>query len=125
MTRTRDSLRTALAALAAFVAAVAVASAAHPGDHHTAAAHPSPPARAALVSSAPAAGRATVVAGARVVVRVRATGAFEAQALVLRLAAEGYRVVAAEGLAARAAVAQARAAGAFPATRFVAVSPRP
>jgi hypothetical protein len=125
MTCARHSLRAALAAIAAFAAVVAVASAAHPGGPDAGSADPSRPARAALVSSAPAAGVVTEVAGAPVVVRRRATGAFEAQALVLRLAAEGYPVVAAEGLAARAAVAQARAAGAFPATRFVSVSPRP
>ena len=126
------------ATLAAFAALVAVAVARSPSADRAAGAAP---ARAALVSSAPgsaavyaaaggseavgaAAGPVRRVAGAAVVARLQATGGFEAQAEVLRLAAQGYAVVAGEGPAARAAVAQARAAGAFPATRFVAVSPR-
>jgi hypothetical protein len=115
-------LRGLLAMLAAFAALVAVAVAQGPT---TDASRPGAPAGAALVLSGPAAGAMREAAGAPVVVRRRATGAFDAQAEVLRLAAQGYAVVAGEGPAARAAVAQARAAGAFPATRFVAVSPRP
>jgi hypothetical protein len=115
-------LRAATATLAAFAALVAVAVARSPAPDPA----PGPSsARAALVTSGPAAGDATRAGGAAVVARRRATGGFEAQAQVLQLAAQGYAVVAGEGPAARAAVAQARAAGAFPATRFVAVSPGP
>jgi hypothetical protein len=113
-------LRAAAATLAAFAALVAVAVARSP-----AAGQPAGPssARAALVTSGPAARAVPRAGGARVVARRHAMGGFEAQAEVLQLAAQGYAVVAGEGPAARAAVAQARAAGAFPATRFVAVSP--
>lgn len=122
MTLSHRRLRAALATLTAFAALVAVAVASGP----TVATPPGPaPARAALVTSTPAAGAVRLVAGVPVAARRHATGPFEAQAEVLRLAAQGYSVVAGEGPAARAAVAQARAAGAFPATCFVAVSPRP
>ena len=115
-------LRAPAATLAAFAAVVAVATAAGPASDQAA---PATPARAAVVSSGPATGAPTAVAGARVVQRLRADGPLEAQAAVLQLAARGYAVVAGDGPAARAAVAQARAAGAFPATRFASVSPRP
>ena len=122
MTSFPRHLRAALATLTAFAALVAVAVASGPSVATPAG---RAPARAALVSSAPAAVAVRLIAGVPVAARRHATGPFEAQAEVLRLAAQGYTVVAGEGPAARAAVAQARAAGAFPATRFVAVSPRP